>query len=140
MLPVPVFRHPDGVVITLLRSFSGLEIILSSIHFQIFAGSFCSIFFSSSDSCSRIAFLYFCKTSSSTLGFSTYGTKISASMFFSYGNANFRCSSRTWLIQSVLSFSVRTSRSFFLIEESPVSFSRNFRHSGLLRFLTFCSL
>ena len=58
-------------------------------------------------------------------------------MFFSYGNADFRCSSRTWLIQSVLSFSVRTSRSFFLIDESPVSFSRNFRHSRLLRFLTF---
>jgi len=37
-LPVSVFRHPAGVVITLDRSFSGLDTILSSISSQILTG------------------------------------------------------------------------------------------------------
>ena len=70
-LPVSVFRHPAGVVITLARSLSGTDIMPALINSHIFTGFSLNSFFSSLEKRSFISFLYFCSTSSSTLGFST---------------------------------------------------------------------
>jgi len=51
--------HPAGVVITLERSFSGLETIAFSIRFQILEGSSLSSCFSALEKCFLISLLYF---------------------------------------------------------------------------------
>ena len=83
VLPTPIFRHPEGVVITLALSLSGREMIFLSTAVQIAAGSSRKPAFSSSENSASTAALYFIRTSSSTLGFRTYFTKTECSIFSS---------------------------------------------------------
>ena len=82
-LPVPVFRHPKGVVITLSLSFSGTEVIFLSTVSHIIRGSSRNRSFSSSVKAFSTASLYFISTSSSTLGFRTQDTNRLCSIFSS---------------------------------------------------------